>query len=410
MPQLSLSGLAAVAAVAVLVPLLLASFARLRLPALVLEIVAGVVIGPSGLSRVRVDVPIRIFSVMGLSFILFLGGLEVGLDRLLNVAVANFAASFALALLVAYALHGAGLVESPFFMAIVLAATSLGIIPVLKEAGQEASAFGQLVIASASIADFATIVLLSVLFSREATRAGAEAVLLAGFVLLVGAVGLLIARAERSMRLEAMLVRLQDTTAQIRVRGIFVLFARFIALAQRLGLEIVFAAFTAGVILKLVDPQLISTRSNARPKLEAVGFGVLVPMFFVTGSLQFNLRALMSSPATIALMLVPVFFAALLVIRGLPAVMYRPTLGTRRALAAGLLQATSLGFIVVAAQIGMELGMLTQGAGAALIAAGLLSVMILPLAAVTALGPADAAAPETPSDMTAGPSPRPDLG
>ena len=330
MPQLSLPGLAAVAAVAFLAPLLLASFARLRLPALVLEILAGVVIGPSGLSRVRVEVPIQIVSVMGLSFILFLGGLEVGLDRLLNVTVANFAASFALALLVAYALHRAGLVQSPFFIAIVLAATSLGvIIPVLKDAGQEASAFGQLVIASASIADFATIVLLSVLFSREATRAGAKAVLLAGFVLLVAAVGLLIARAERSMRLEAILVRLQDTTAQIRVRGIFRLFAGFIALAQRLGLEIVFAAVTAGVILKLVDQQLISTRSNARPKLEAVGFGVPVPMFFVTGSLQFNLRALMSSPATIALMLVPVFFAALLVIRGLPAVIYRHTLGTR---------------------------------------------------------------------------------
>jgi Kef-type K+ transport system membrane component KefB len=394
MPPLSLSGLAAVAAVAFLVPLLLASFPRLRLPALVLEILAGVVIGPSGLGWVRVDVPIQIFAVVGLSFILLLGGLEVGFDRLrgrlLNVAVVNFAISFALALLVAYALRGAGLVQSPFFIAVVLAATSLGVIvPVLKDAGQEASAFGQLVIASASIADFATIVLLSVFFSREAARAGARAVLLAGFVLLAAAVGLLIARAERSMHLEAILVRLQDTTAQIRVRGIFLLLAGFIALAQGLGLEVVFAAFTAGVILKLVDPDLMSSRSNVRPKLEAVGFGLFVPMFFVTSGLQFNLRALMSSPATIAL--VPVFFAALLVIRGLPAILYRSTLGTRGALAAGMLQATSLGFIVVAAQIGMELGLLTQGTGAALIAAGLLSVMILPLAAATTLRPAGAA-------------------
>ena len=117
MPQLSLSGLAAVAAVAFLVPSLLASFPRLRLPALVLEILAGVVIGPSGLGWVRVDVPIQIFSVMGLSFILLLGGLEVGFDRLrgrlLSVAVANFAVSFALALLVTYALHRAGLCSPP---------------------------------------------------------------------------------------------------------------------------------------------------------------------------------------------------------------------------------------------------------------------------------------------------------
>jgi len=403
-PALSLSGLAAVAAVAFAVPLVLACLPRFRLPALVVEILAGIVIGPAGLGWVKVDVPIQIFAAMGLGFILLLAGLEVGFDRLrgglLNAAVLNFAVSFALALLVAFALRGAGLVQSPFFIAVVLAATSLGvIIPVLKDAGQEASTFGQLVIASASIADFATIVLITVLFSREAARAGAKAVLLGGFVLLAAAVALLIARAERSMRLTAILVRLQDTTAQIRVRGIFLLLGGFIALAQGLGLEIIFAAFTAGVVLKLVDPDLMSARSNVRPKLEALGFGLFVPMFFVTSGLQFNLRALMSSPASIAL--VPVFFAALLVIRGLPAVMYRPTLGTRRALAAGLLQATSLGFIVVAAQIGMELGMLTQGAGAALIAAGLSSVMILPVAAVTALGPADAAALETLSGMIA---------
>ena len=407
MPALSLSGLAAVAAVAFLVPLLLAPFPRLRLPALVLEILAGILIGPSGLGWVRVDIPIQIFSVMGLSFILLLAGLEVGFDHLrgplLNTAVFNFAVSFALALLVAYLLRGAGLVQSPLFIAIVLAATSLGvIIPVLKDAGQEASAFGQLVIASASIADFATIVLISVLFSREAGRAGAKAVLLAGFVLLAAAVALIIARAERSMRLGAILVRLQDTTAQIRVRAVFLLLAGFIVLAQGVGLEVVFAAFTVGVILKLVDPDLMSPRSNVRPKLEAVGFGLFVPMFFVTSGLQFYLRALVSNPATVAL--VPVFLAALLVIRGLPAVMYRATLGTRKALAAGMLQATSLGFIVVAAQIGMELGMLTQATGAALIAAGLLSVMIFPLAAVTALGRADGAASETPPGVPPAPA------
>jgi len=204
------------------------------------------------------------------------------------------------------------------------------------------------------------------------------------------------------MRLGAILVRLQDTTAQIRVRAVFLLLAGFIVLAQGVGLEVVFAAFTVGVILKLVDPDLMSPHSNVRPKLEAVGFGLFVPMFFVTSGLQFNLRALVSNPATVAL--VPVFLAALLVIRGLPAVMYRPTLGTRKALAAGMLQATSLGFIVVAAQIGMELGMLTQATGAALIAAGLLSVMIFPLAAVTALGRVDDAAPETPPGVPPAPA------
>jgi len=262
------------------------------------------------------------------------------------------------------------------------------ILPVLKDSCQGGSEFSQLVIAAASIADFGTIVLLFVLFSSDAARGEAKLILLGTLVLLPAAVALLIARAERSMRVSALLVRLQDTTAQIRVRGVFLLLAAFIALAQRLGLEVIFAAFTVGVILKLVDADEMAAHSNVRPKPEPVGFGVFIPMFFVARGSQFNLRALLSSPATTAL--VPVFFAALLVIRGLPAVLYRPLVGGRRAFAAGMLQATSLGFIVLAAQVGMELGMLSQAAGAALITAGLVSVVILPLAAITAVGRSDA--------------------
>ena len=389
MPQISLVGLAAVAAVAFAVPLLLGFVPRIRLPAVVLEILAGIVIGPSGFGWVRVDLPVQIFSVIGLGFVLLLAGLEVGFDRLrgrlLAAALVNFAASLGLAALVAYALRAVGLVQSPLFIAVVLAATSLGVvIPILKDAGQHASEFGQLVIAAASIADFGTIILLSVLFSGEATHTGAKAVLLGAFVVLAAAVGLLIARAARSMRLSGILARLQDTTAQIRVRGAFLLLAAFIALAQVLGLEVIFAAFTVGVILKLVDPDEMTERSNVRPKLEAAGYGVFVPMFFVASGLQFNVGALVSSAATIAL--VPVFFAALLVIRGLPAVLYRPVVGGRRAFAAAMLQATSLGFIVVAAQVGMELHLLSQATGAALIAAGLLSVITFPLTALIVLG------------------------
>jgi Kef-type K+ transport system membrane component KefB len=120
-----------------------------------------------------------------------------------------------------------------------------------------------------------------------------------------------------------------------------------------------------------------------RQKLEAVGFGVFTPIFFVTSGVQFNLLSLFSSLSALAL--VPLFLLALLIVRGLPAMLYRRQLGSHRTLVAGLVQATSLPFIVAATQIGMELGLLRQTTGAALVAAGLLSVLLFPLSAVLIL-------------------------
>src|SRR2546430_4892462 len=152
MPNVSFSGLLIVAIVALLAPLLLALTPARRLPEIVLEIVAGIIIGPSVLGWVKVDLPISILSVLGLAFLLFLAGLEVEMERLRGRLLAfvgsAFLISLGLALLVGYGLSAAGQVLSPLLIAIILVATGLGIIiPVLKDAGESASDFGQLVIA-----------------------------------------------------------------------------------------------------------------------------------------------------------------------------------------------------------------------------------------------------------------------
>jgi Kef-type K+ transport system membrane component KefB len=188
---------------------------------------------------------------------------------------------------------------------------------------------------------------------------------------------------QRWTRVSQVLLRLQDTTAQIRVRGAFVLLVAFAALAQHLGLEVILGAFLAGAILTIVDRDQVMTHPEFRTKLSAAGFGIFIPIYFVSSGVNYHLHALLASPSTIAL--VPLFLVALLLIRGLPALLYRPTVGNRRTAVAGLLQATSLPFIVAASQIGQELNLITSGTGAALIAAGLVGVMIFPLAALTIL-------------------------
>jgi Kef-type K+ transport system membrane component KefB len=383
----SLDNLLLVMAVAFAAPLLLGLFPRVQLPSVVLEIVAGIVIGPSVLGWVEVDEAVQVVALIGLAFVLFLAGLEIEFDMLrgslLRLTAAGFVLSFGLAIAVSLLLSAGGLVDTPLLVAIILCATSLGVlVPVLKDAGEIASPFGQLIIAAATIADFGAIILLSLFFSGEGGTG--STVLLLGSLFALGVVVLGVVRgAEHSMRIRADLLRLQDTTAQIRVRAALVLFVGFAAVAEALGLEVILGAFVAGAIVSLADRDQAMTHPDFRRKLEAIGFGFFIPVFFVASGVRFDLAALTSSAST--LIMVPIFLAALVVVRGIPAVLYRRRLGARRAAIAGLMQSTSLPFIVAATAIGQELGLVDAAGSAALIGAGLLSVLLFPLIALTLL-------------------------
>jgi Kef-type K+ transport system membrane component KefB len=370
-----------VAAVALAAPFLLGLAPRLRLPAVVLEIVAGIVVGPSVLGWVEVDKTIAVLSILGLAFLLFLAGLEIEFDHLrgslLRLAAGGWLLSFAIALAVGFGLGATGLVDTPLLIAVILSATSLGVIvPVLKDSGEISSTFGQLIVAAGSIADFGAIILLSLLFSGEG-GVGSTLVLLGGLLALAGAMIFAVRGAERSGAVMRTLVRLQDTTAQIRVRGAVVLLVGFAALAESFGLEAILGAFAAGAVLTLVDRDEAMTHPEFRRKLEAIGYGVFVPVFFVSSGIRFDLNALLDDPGNLAL--VPVFLGAMLVARGLPALLYRGLVGDRRAVAGGLFQATSLPFIVAATAIGLDLGLIDGAQSSAFIAAGLLSVLLFPI-------------------------------
>ena len=387
-PEIALTGVLPVAAIAFVVPLVLGLVPSLRLPSVVLEIVAGILIGPAVLGLVEVDLPLQVLALLGLAFLLLLAGLEIDLDRLrgarLRSAAAGFVVSLAIALGIGLGLYAAGLIEAPLLVAIILSATSLGIvIPVLADAKQGGTTLGQLVIGGSSIADFGTIILLSLFFSRDSSSVGSTLLLISAFVVLVIAIGVALSEVERSSRLSSALRRLQDTSAQIRVRGALLLLIGFATLAQLLGLEVILGAFIAGAVLRLLDRDKLMTHPLFHTKLEAAGFGVFIPFFFVTSGMQLDVRALFAGGAAFAL--VPVFLLALLLARGLPAILYRPMVGNRGSLAAGLLQATSLPFIVAATGIGMELGLLSPATGAAMVVAGLLSVVLFPLGALTIL-------------------------
>jgi len=224
--------------------------------------------------------------------------------------------------------------------------------------------------------------LLSLFFSATKGGTASNIVAFGIFGAVVAAAGVTLGRAGRNIRLDAFLTRLQDTTAEIRVRIAVALLIGFVALAAKIGLQIILGSFLAGVVLNLVDRDTAS-HPVFRSKLDALGYGFLIPVFFVSSGAEFDLGALTRSPSAAAR--IPLFLFALLIARGAPAALYVRAVGRRGAVAAGLLQATSLPVIVTAASIGVAIHAIAPVAASALVAAGLMSVLAFPLIALTVI-------------------------
>lgn len=378
--MIQFSSLLLVGAVAVAVPLLLGLFPSVKVPSVVLEILGGIVVGPTVLGWVHLDVAVRVVADLGLGFLLFLAGFEIDLGmlnrRLLSVVGRAFIMSAVLAVGVAYGLQSGGLVIDGLLVGIMLLSTSLGVlVPVLKDIGETGTGFGQLIMAAGAVAELAPLVLLSVFFSVTSKDPLTEFGLFAGFLAFTAVAMVLIERLRRWRRLEEVVSRLENTSAQLRVRLAITLPLVFAVVAARFGLATILGSFLAGVILRRMEGTSGEEIEFSR-KLEAIGFGFLIPVFFVSTGVGLDVHALFHSGRD--MLAVPVFLAALLVIRGLPALLYAKTIGPRRAATAGLMQATSLTFIVVATAIGVETHHQRPSTAAALVVAGLLSLVLFP--------------------------------
>jgi Kef-type K+ transport system membrane component KefB len=397
---ISFGSVLVVAVVACIAPVVTSLRPSLRLPSVVVEIVLGIIVGPAVLDWARVDIPLDVLSLLGLGFLLFLAGLEIDPKRLrgdmTRIALA-FVASLAICLVFAFGVRAAGETKAPLFVAIALSSTSLGlVVPVLHDAEATETGFGQLVLAASMVAEFGSIVLVSLLFSNRSTSPGAQVALLVLFGVLVFVAGIALARARHWRWISTTLARLENTSAQLGIRIAMALLVLMAFLASALGLETILGAFVAGALLRVADPNERMVHTEFRSKMDAIGYGVLVPVFFVTSGMRLDVKSLFRTPHH--LFLVPYFVIALLVGRGVPALAYRAVLGRRRAIAAGLLQATSLTFIVIASHLGTQLHIFDAPTGAALVLAGLFSVVLFPPIALTMIetDPDAQLAPDTP--------------
>lgn len=383
--DVSYGGVLVVIAAAVAAPIIAGLAPQLRLPAVALEIIIGLILGPSVLNVVEVDLTLSLLSTLGVGYLLFLAGLELDLTTLhgrAGVIFTSFGLTCALGLVFGGVLHVFEIHDQPLLLAIALASTSLGlVVPILREAGQTTNDFGQTIMAAASVAEFGALLLLTLFYSSGGENTATALVLIAIFCTMALIVGLTVAGLNRLPPVWPALERLADSSSQLTVRAVLVVFLIFLALSTRLGLEAILGAFVAGALLRFLDHGDHLQNPSLKPKIEAIGYGFLVPIFFVTSGVQVDLDALLGSPKH--LILVPVFVLLMLIVRGLPSyICFRGLFGQRQRLGGSILQATNLTFIVVVAQLAAETGDLDSATAAALVAAGVLSVLIYPPIAI----------------------------
>jgi Kef-type K+ transport system membrane component KefB len=354
------------------------------IPTVVLEIVLGIVIGPDVLRIAESDSYLQFLSGIGLAFLFFFAGLEVVEKKVPRDAVlrgtGGWALSLALGLLAGAALTGAGLDAEWWLVGVALATTSLGtLVPILSDAGLLPTPLGRAVLGTGVAGEFWPIVVISV-FLTGVYGALTEVLLLVAFglVVAVAAAGALRTRPPRVMRV---LQETLHTTGQAAVRLAILVLAALVYLAAEVGFEFVLGAFAAGLVVGLVldsaDGRIV------RMRLEGIGFGFLIPIYFVVTGLDFDLDSLLS-PTGLALGLL--FLALLLIVRGASAFLWLRELGSRPTSALAFFAATGLPLIVAIVSIGQERGAIAEDVGASLVGAGMISVLLFPLLAMRFAG------------------------
>lgn len=376
---------------AMIVPVLASRFRRVRLPIVVGEIFAGILIGHSGFNLVEPSTTLTFLAEFGFAYLMFLSGLEIDFNLILQTShggsrksftthplpVAGFilAGTLSLALLAAFGLSRFGIIQNPILMGLILSTTSLGVVvPVLKEQELLGSRYGQFLLVASSIADFVTLLLLTAAIAIRSSGLTLDLLLIPALLLIF----VVMARAGQQVSslpiLRRLINELSSATAQIRVRGAFALMVAWVVVAEALGAELILGAFLAGAIAGLITAH---DDTSAREKLDAIGYGFFIPIFFIMVGVDFKLQVFFESPQ--ALLLLPILVLISFLVKIVPAFILRLNFSWRETLAGGFLLSSRLSLIIAASSIALSIGAITEAVNSAIILLAVVSCTISPL-------------------------------
>jgi Kef-type K+ transport system membrane component KefB len=361
-----------------------------RLPGVVIEIGLGILIGPYVLGLVEIDEVIRFLAELGLVFLIFLAGFEVDPDvvkgRPVKLAVGGWMISLAVATAAATALYALDVTSAIRFVAICLTTTAIGtLLPILGDAGILPTRLGTNILASGAMGEIGPIIAISLALTTD--NPGRTTAILLAFGAIAALVTWLATRPARP-RTVTLIARTLHSSGQLGVRICLLLCMLLVWVADEFSLDILLGAFVAGMVARLFlmghsqgeTESMHNYRAEVQHGVEALGFGFFIPLFFIVSGVKFDLDALLDP---IELLKVPMFLGLMLLARGLPALLYRNDLDRNDVVALGLLQSAGLPLIVVITTIGVQTGQMRPDNAAGLVGAGLLSVVIFPILAMS---------------------------
>jgi Kef-type K+ transport system membrane component KefB len=375
----ALFDLVAVALVAALAPLVVAVLPGPRIPQVVFFLLGGILIGPHVLGLADAG-DIQLLANIGLGFLFLLAGYELDPHLLRQepgrLAMAGWAISAVVAVGAAGSLTAAGYIRDYVPVGLALTTTALGtLLPILRDNGMLAGSFGRQVYAAGATGELFPILIIAVFLTNRGHFAALASVALVGVLAIALSVVPWLARSRAVRRV---IQEGQHGTGQVTLRWAVVLLFLLLAVASKFGLDVVLGAVLAGMVLRIWTGRLSMDTASLEHKFDAVGYGIFIPVFFVSSGMTIDLKAIGQDPLRMLL-----FLAMLLVVRGLPSLLvYRRVLPVRQRAEMTFITATSLPLLIALADIGQQDGVMLPATAAALVGAGVLSVLIFPLVAV----------------------------
>jgi Kef-type K+ transport system membrane component KefB len=363
--------------IAALAPLLV-GLLRLKVAEVVILLGLGILVGPGVLGLVEIDASISLLAQLGLGFLFFFAGLELEPEaikgRYGKLAAIGWGCTLLVAGIATWVLELLGYVDNFIGFAIVLTSTALGtLLPVLRDNGELKTPFGKFFMGAGAIGEFGPILAISLFLSSLSSF---EAIV---SLIAMALAAYLLAKLPqwlKSAKLRKLIGAGHYSSSQTPVRITILFLVGLLAISASLGLDVVLGAFIAGVIFRM---NMAHEAENAiHVKVEGIGFGFLIPIFFVVSGVNIDILSIIADP-------VPMFVVAFLILlaRGVPQFfVYRNAIPvTRDRIRFSLYVATALPIIVAVTTVQVEAGVMTSADAATLVGAGALSVLLFPLTA-----------------------------
>lgn len=369
--------------VAAAAPLIARALPRRLLPEVVLLLLAGIVIGPFGMDLASAGSEIELLKELGLAMLFLLAGYELDRNELTGRggrrAMFTWLLCLGLGFAVVAALSAAGMHLAEVAVAIALTSTALGtLLPILKDRGLTESRVGKAVLNHGAFGELGPIVAMAVLLGARGAFASLAVLAVFGAVAVI--VGALPARFLREgTRLLDLVRGGASSTGQTTMRLTMLLLVSLVAVAAVFDLDVILGAFAAGFILRMLIP---TGDHRLEAKLEGLGFGFLIPIFFVVSGMAIEVRSVVENPLVLV-----VFLALLLLVRGVPVFLAArfdsraERFGTGESTQVALYSTTGLPIIVAVTGVAVAADEMSSASASILVAAGAITVLVMPLLA-----------------------------